>query len=223
MYKIPFCKSDIGYALGVDISINNGVNEYNHSGGGFGFQTVIKWIPELNIGIAVLTNSASHNNIHKLIADIVINKLKPNSNEYLLNQTKISFTDKVPITLTNDEYSQYSGLYAIAEGNQEFGLLLKDSVFGAKGEMGIIPFNFINNLEFFISGISPEIDGEYKIVLDEKTSKPLYITNKIDRPILYFNEKEKVSGTCLTLIGINTLVHTQEKCMILLLPNIKYI
>ena len=189
MYRIPFTDSDAGYGLGIDVSVKNGLYEYSHSGGGFGFQSVIKWIPELNIGVAVLTNSADHNNIHKLIADLVIDKLRPDHLKDISSPKSKSWADQVPVTLSREKCLKYTGFYGITDGNLEFELLMKDSVFGAQGVMGFIPFNFINeDGDLYVDGFSPEIDGEYKLVMDDKTNKPLYLINKIDRPVLYFNE-----------------------------------
>lgn len=188
MYEIPFNNSDIGYALCIDITTKNGEYVYSHSGGGFGFQTLIKWTPKLNIGIVVLTNSTDHNNIHKLIADMIIDKLRSPSEIKLANIPQNKWKGKTPITLSKAKYTQYSGPYVITEGNQEFELLLKGSEFGAQGENVFIPFNFVNyDGDLFVQGFGPELDGEYKIVLNEITCRPLYLVNKIDRPILYYN------------------------------------
>jgi hypothetical protein len=191
MYEIPFADSEIGYALCVEVADYNGEYVFSHGGGGFGFQTHIKWIPSSDLGIVVLTNSTDHNNIHKLIADSVINKLVSINKIIITEQADRKSQNKMPISFGEGEYSKYSGSYIMADGSQEFQLLLKDSVFGAQSNEVFIPFNFLNkNGELFVDGFGPEIDGEYRIVIDEITQKPLYLINKIDRAILYFNENE---------------------------------
>ena len=191
MYEIPFTDSEIGYALCVEVADHNGEYVYSHGGGGFGFQTHIRWIPSSDLGIVVLTNSTDHNNIHKLIADSVVNKLLSIEKIIMTEQAYRKSHNKMPISFGESEYSKYSGSYIMADGGQEFQLLLKDSVFGAQSNEVFIPFNFLNkNGELFVEGFGPEIDGEYRLVIDEITQKPLYLINKIDRVILYFNENQ---------------------------------
>jgi CubicO group peptidase (beta-lactamase class C family) len=53
----------VGYALGVDRTRwNAGRNTdlFSHGGGGFGFLADLWWLPQLQLGVAVLTNSSDH-------------------------------------------------------------------------------------------------------------------------------------------------------------------
>jgi CubicO group peptidase (beta-lactamase class C family) len=53
----------IGYALGVDRTrwiAGRNTDLFNHGGGGFGFLSDLWWLPQLQLGVAVLTNASDH-------------------------------------------------------------------------------------------------------------------------------------------------------------------
>ncbi len=59
----PHAGAPAGYALGVVRHTwfnGNNTDLFNHGGGGFGFLSDMWWAPQLQLGIAVLTNSADH-------------------------------------------------------------------------------------------------------------------------------------------------------------------
>jgi CubicO group peptidase (beta-lactamase class C family) len=59
----PHAGANGGYALGVDRTrwrAQRYVDLFNHGGGGFGFLADLWWLPQLQLGIAVLTNSSDH-------------------------------------------------------------------------------------------------------------------------------------------------------------------
>ncbi len=59
----PHAGAPAGYALGVVRTAGRGrpyLDLFNHGGGGFGFLSDLWWLPQLQLGIAVLTNSADH-------------------------------------------------------------------------------------------------------------------------------------------------------------------
>ncbi|MCI0493486.1 beta-lactamase family protein [candidate division KSB1 bacterium] len=191
MYRIPVANQKIGYGLGIDVFEKAGEIGYRHGGGGFGFLTSVQWLPHLNIGVVVLTNSANHRSIHSKIAENIIDKLRDaeisSSGE---NKKSTTPARRSVVKLTDAEYSKYSGNYVIFGGDQTFQVGKKDSLFGAQGSGFFIPFNFFSHDgDFFVAGFGPELDGEYKIVIDSVSQKPLYVLNKIDGVILFFDEK----------------------------------
>ena len=191
MYTIPVSDQKVGYGLGIDIFEKSGERGYRHGGGGFGFLTCVQWLPHLNIGVVVLTNSANHRNVHWKIADNIINKVR-DAEISSLSENKKSTTParRSVVKLTDAEYSKYSGSYVLASGDQTFEVLKKDSLFGAQGNGFFIPFNFFSNDgDFFVENFGPEMDGEYRIIIDHDSQEPLYVLNKIDGVILFFNEK----------------------------------
>jgi hypothetical protein len=62
MYVPPSAQpgQDHGYGLGIMSGLWDGLLVRGHSGGGFGFLADLYWAPELEIGVAVLTNSVNH-------------------------------------------------------------------------------------------------------------------------------------------------------------------
>ena len=72
MYTTP---NHGGYGLGVAIGRRDGDLFFNHGGGGYGFLTYMAWYPTLDIGVAVLTNSADHDSRQVAIAAEIVEKL----------------------------------------------------------------------------------------------------------------------------------------------------
>ena len=54
-----------GYGLGTASGAWYGVTAYSHGGGGFGYNTIMKWIPEYKLGIVILSN-AINNDVYQL-------------------------------------------------------------------------------------------------------------------------------------------------------------
>jgi CubicO group peptidase (beta-lactamase class C family) len=71
----PNAGSQAGYALGVMRTrwrAERYQDLFNHGGGGFGFLSDLWWVPSMQLGIAVLTNSSEH----KLQGDLAISILR---------------------------------------------------------------------------------------------------------------------------------------------------
>ncbi len=187
MYDIPFSNEKVGYALGIDVHNEQGAISYQHGGGGFGFSTFIKWMPEYKIGYVILTNSSCHNNKHVEIADLLLDSLSEvNKNGSVFEETNELYDPS--IELSEEAYSKYEGYYILDGENQLIKVLKQNNTFGAQGEGYLIPFNFTsNNGDFFITGFGNEFDGRYKICFDKTRDQPKYIINSIGKPILIFN------------------------------------
>jgi len=52
--------SNNGYGLCIGIGEKDGIYSLGHGGGGFGFLTTMRWLPEYQLGGLVLTNSSDH-------------------------------------------------------------------------------------------------------------------------------------------------------------------
>lgn len=72
MYTTP---NHGGYGLGVAMGRRGNDLYFNHGGGGYGFLTYMAWYPTLDIGVAVLTNSADHDSQNVKIAERIVEKL----------------------------------------------------------------------------------------------------------------------------------------------------
>ena len=72
MYTAQFREhSELGYGLGTDRKPK--IGEYSviyHSGGGYGYNTTMDWIPELNVGVVVLTNDMKHSSTPKITTKV---------------------------------------------------------------------------------------------------------------------------------------------------------
>jgi CubicO group peptidase (beta-lactamase class C family) len=82
MYRSQYPhESDFGYGLGIYScqKIRN-AKVYQHSGGGYGYQTLMQWVPEYHVGVVVLENSDPSNNegvSRRLLEWIIDEKTKP--------------------------------------------------------------------------------------------------------------------------------------------------
>jgi hypothetical protein len=62
MYRPPFSGrgQELGYGLGVAVVEMGDRVALGHSGGGFGFLSDAYWLPDVGVGVVVVTNSADH-------------------------------------------------------------------------------------------------------------------------------------------------------------------
>ncbi len=65
-----------GYGLGVAMGRRGNDLYYNHGGGGYGFLTYMAWYPTLDLGVAVLTNSAEHDSRQVELANRMVDTLE---------------------------------------------------------------------------------------------------------------------------------------------------
>ncbi len=77
-----FEEKEFGYGLGIySYQTIGNATAYGHTGGGYGYQTMIQWIPKHNVGIVLLTNDMKHNirdSLTKKALELMIDaKLKP--------------------------------------------------------------------------------------------------------------------------------------------------
>ncbi|MEN8223466.1 MAG: serine hydrolase domain-containing protein, partial [Acidobacteriota bacterium] len=75
MYRIPLMMWDnnSGYGLGIVKEFRNGTYLFTHSGGGFGFNSDMRWYPESGFGVAVLTNTAD--NISTGLSNMILDRI----------------------------------------------------------------------------------------------------------------------------------------------------
>ncbi|MCW3980342.1 MAG: beta-lactamase family protein [Candidatus Bathyarchaeota archaeon] len=87
MYKPQYPeKKEFGYGLGVYSHQKIGdAKAYGHAGGGYGYQTIMQWVPEYKVGVVVLTNTDLWHNIpgslaKKSLESMISKKNKPQAN-----------------------------------------------------------------------------------------------------------------------------------------------
>ncbi|MEN8152751.1 MAG: serine hydrolase [Acidobacteriota bacterium] len=75
MYSIPLLMWDntSSYGLGIVKKYRNDSYLFTHSGGGFGFNSDMRWYPEYNLGIAVLSNTAD--NISAELSNMILDRI----------------------------------------------------------------------------------------------------------------------------------------------------
>jgi CubicO group peptidase (beta-lactamase class C family) len=76
----PYAGASAGYALGVARTrwrAGRNADLFSHAGGGFGFLADLWWLPQLQLGISVLTNSSDHD----LQGDLALSILRDLVNE----------------------------------------------------------------------------------------------------------------------------------------------
>ncbi len=193
MYEIPFSNEKYGWALGINVHKRAGGRCYKHAGGGFGFLTTMEWCPDLNIGIVVLTNSMTHDNVHWTIAEKIINKTRHKEiNKYDKSKLEIVSNENQFIDLTDEEYSIYSGIYVNPMGNETIKVFKNSTLFGGQDKDSFIPFKFYSkNGDFTINGYGSKYDGDYRVVIDNRHQIPKYILRKGRGVAFYFNEDLK--------------------------------
>ena len=84
MHRIPFAApgQELGFALGTIVGRwESGVRTYGHGGGGFGFRCELNWAPGLDIGVAVLTNTAG-NGLHVQLSQRIFGELAGQSKDH---------------------------------------------------------------------------------------------------------------------------------------------
>ena len=73
----PHADAPVGYALGVDRTrwiAGHRADLFSHGGGGFGFLSDLWWLPQLQLGVAVLTNSSDHT-LQGVLAESILTDL----------------------------------------------------------------------------------------------------------------------------------------------------
>jgi len=78
MYK-PVIDNYNDYALGIAITKEGDSYAYTHSGSGFGFGSTMKWYPEYNIGVLILTNNDFNDAVYNTASKIAAEYIKQNS------------------------------------------------------------------------------------------------------------------------------------------------
>jgi CubicO group peptidase (beta-lactamase class C family) len=96
--QFPVLGQREGYALGVARTgwyRGRNADLFNHGGGGFGFISDLWWLPELKLGIAVLTNSSDHE-LQGSLALQILDDLVHQPGAY--NDRLMALPDKSPVT-----------------------------------------------------------------------------------------------------------------------------
>ncbi len=178
MYTIPYPHKGqkTGYALGIAkgfISLNEReLLSLEHSGGGFGFLSTMKWFPELGFGIVILTNSVNHNNVDGNLANQIIDKIIALKTNGKPTQPSFRITkDAAPIQMSPDALKNLAGYY---QGRSlAFQLKIEDGKLGIELNKQFYPLTFYSDTQ-----ASTET-YDYKFVLNEN-GRPSYLFRFFD-------------------------------------------
>jgi CubicO group peptidase (beta-lactamase class C family) len=186
MYTIPYPLDGqkAGYALGVAKGVfylnERKLLSFDHGGGGFGFLSVMRWIPELGLGIVILTNSVNHSNVHGNLADQIMDKLIALKSTGKQTQPSLkSRKDKAPIEMSPDALKNLAGFY---QGRSlAFQVKIKDDKLGIELMKKFYPLIFYSDNE-----ASTE-NYDYKFILNEN-GRPSYLIRFYDSSNWDYNE-----------------------------------
>jgi len=178
MYTIPYPLDGqkAGYALGISKGFYylNGRKFLflDHGGGGFGFLSAMRWLPELGFGIVILTNSVNHRNVEGNLANQIINRIIALKTKRKLSVPSLqSKKDGAPIKMSPEALKNLAGLYM--GRNSALQLKIKDDKLGIGFMKGFYQLTFHSNNE-----ASAET-YDYKFILNEN-GRPSYLIRFYD-------------------------------------------
>ena len=113
MVRLPFPveKQVCGYGLGILISPRLGGTLLSHPGGGYGYMGEQCWMPEYNIGVAIVTNQSGHPNVHFEIRDAALRGMIAARLGSTPEDQPLPFANCPAIDLEPDELCRLEGVY----------------------------------------------------------------------------------------------------------------
>lgn len=137
------------YALGLGVGEYKGLKYAGHGGADAGFRSNIRWYPDHNLGIAVLSNLASFNAGLKVnqISDILLDTL-------LIKEEPTPKNELKAITVSADELKKYEGKFTITEFGVNFIITLEEDKLKVHQDWNGIDFFLVpyNKNSFFETG-----------------------------------------------------------------------
>lgn len=126
------------YALGLGVGTYKGLKYAGHGGADAGFRSNIRWYPEHNLGIAVLSNLASFNAGSKVnqISDLLLDSL-------LIEDVSEPKEDLKPIILTAEDLKKFQGKFTITQFGVNFIITLEEDKLKVHQEWNGVDFFLI--------------------------------------------------------------------------------
>ena len=114
-----------GLGLMIDKETFDGIEVRSHTGGGFGYNAVISWIFEHNIGVVMLTNYYPHQEAKRITTKALslfleAKGVKTNTAEKMTPQT---FITEAKVEFNVELFRKLEGIYSITGGSFELKLI----------------------------------------------------------------------------------------------------
>jgi hypothetical protein len=118
MYTPQFPRSgqEAGYGLGVNSRPYHGATLLFHGGGGYGYSTDQRWVPEYRVGVITLSNGDGGDDFVADLADKALSDMIRAKRGTLPPDRPLSWTQEPVITTSRDALRRLEGSYVV--GNQ---------------------------------------------------------------------------------------------------------
>jgi CubicO group peptidase (beta-lactamase class C family) len=117
--QFPVSHQAAGYGLGLFSRPYRGGTLYSHGGGGYGYDTEQRWIPEYGIGMVVLTNDGDGGLAAEIADEVVITLLKDTLGS-LPADSKRPLTDRPAVAPDTAAMKSLEGTYRAYSGMRTF-------------------------------------------------------------------------------------------------------
>jgi hypothetical protein len=140
MVRFPFPVENqvCGYGLGILIIPRFGATLLSHPGGGYGYQGEQCWMPEYNIGVAIVTNQSSHPNVHIEIRDAALRGMIAAQLGSTPEDQPLPFANWPAIDLEPDELRRLEGVYR--NGDNVVAVTVKEGILTAAATQALRPY-----------------------------------------------------------------------------------
>src|SRR5262249_48080593 len=111
--QFPLPGQKAGYGLGVTSRPYHGATLVFHGGGGYGYSTDQRWVPEYGIGVVILTNAEEGDNFVSNLADDTLKAMIRAKRGELAPDEPLPWTKEPVVTPTSAELRRLEGTYVV--------------------------------------------------------------------------------------------------------------
>jgi CubicO group peptidase (beta-lactamase class C family) len=111
--QFPRPGQEAGYGLGVNSRPYHGGTLLFHGGGGYGYSTDQRWVPEYKVGVATLTNGEGGDDFVADLADLVLQEMIRSKRGTLPPDRPLPWTREPIVTPSRDELRRLEGSYLV--------------------------------------------------------------------------------------------------------------
>lgn len=183
---IPFSSNANGYALGITVDkLSRCTAQYGHTGNGYGFTATMIWLPQKNIGIAIMANRESSYNgliqIQNQILDHYTTEQNCHPTRGLVSEIKEDDTEF---------FQRVAQTYS--DGNTRLSFALRGKQFGiiAPNDGRFIPIRFMSRYHWVFEDNDTY---HFQLTVDSK-DQPRYVTNLNNGLVLLAEPEYSTTG-----------------------------